>query len=640
MKDNKIAFIICTNNARYLDECIFYISNLYIPENFETEVISITQAEYMTKAYNEAMSQCDAKYKVYLHQDVFIVNKNFIFDVLDIFTDSTIGMIGTIGCTILPDENHWLDNGLWDCGTVYINDVNHACEWKYRDIKGSVEDVKATDGMIMITQYDIPWREDIITGWDFYDISQSMEFVKKDLRIVVPQQEKPWIMHDHGILNYGNYGKWKDVFFDEYRSFIFESAKANRQKVENGKTKKLAVCVPTYNHPDVVDDVLSKSIRYYYEMGVDVYYYDTSADDKTKDVIEKYQNQGYDNLYHIALAPENDYNDKIYSIMTGQGRQTKYEYVWPVKDRVFATPDCLRIIMESLNSGYELVFTGVLNADNQPDYPAVTYSSPVNFYHDWGWLATSLHSTIYSETFASFAKEEWRKQKEEYRNCHELFVFIFDCLAGNPNMRVRVLREAKIRFLESPISKSMWLSDPFRIWKDCWIAANEALPACYNSQKAYVIKITASLPHLLGSIERLLEFHEAKILNSKTIVSVENQWEKVSDIPVYVLRDIAYGKYDANHDISCIRNNKKDVVALYVQSMEKVKMDALEKDEVPFKKVISYIMTEASKRLSNEELNLLLGSVMDIMKEVSSKGITKEETMKKMQMILSYIILL
>ena len=638
MKDNKIAFIICTNNAKYLDECIFYIANLNVPENFETEVISITQAEYMTKAYNEAINQCDAKYKVYLHQDVFIVNKNFIFDVLDIFADQTIGMIGTIGCMTLPEENHWLDNGLWDCGTVFINDVNRACEWKYSDLKESVRDVKAVDGMIMITQYDIPWREDIITGWDFYDISQCMEFLKKDFRVVVPQQERPWIMHDHGVLNYGNYGIWKDVFFKEYRSFIFELAKANRQKTEIGETKKLAVCVPTYNHPEVVDDVLSKSIRYYYEMGVDVYYYDSSTDDKTKEVIEKYQAQGYDNLYHIALDQE--YEDKIYGIMTGQGREKKYKYVWPVKDRVYATSNCLKIIMETLEEGYELVFTGVINVDNQPDYPAVTYTNSINFYHDWGWLATSLHSAIYSEAFLNFAKEKLNKQDKEYRKYHCLFVYIFDCLADNPYMRVRVLRQAEIRFFESSRSMSTWLGEPFRVWKDCWIAANEALPNCYNEYKAYVIKTTASLPHLLGGVNRLLEYHKANVLNSQTVSNIEFQWEKVSDIPVYILRDIAFGRYDANHDISSIRNSKKEMVALYVELMEKVKMDALEKAEISFKNVISYIMAEASKRLLKEELNLLLGSVVDIQQDILRKDITKEETLNRMQQILTYLILL
>ena len=36
----------------------------------------------------------DAKYKVYLHQDVLIVNPNIILDLLDIFKESSVGMVG------------------------------------------------------------------------------------------------------------------------------------------------------------------------------------------------------------------------------------------------------------------------------------------------------------------------------------------------------------------------------------------------------------------------------------------------------------------------------------------------------------------------------------------------------------------
>lgn len=57
---------------------------------------SIPDAEYITQAYNAAMQASDAKYKIYLHQDVFLLNKKLIEDILEIFKDETIGMIWAI----------------------------------------------------------------------------------------------------------------------------------------------------------------------------------------------------------------------------------------------------------------------------------------------------------------------------------------------------------------------------------------------------------------------------------------------------------------------------------------------------------------------------------------------------------------
>lgn len=51
----------------------------------------------MTSGYNQAMKQSDAKYKVYLHQDVFVIYRNFIHDIVRLFENPQIGMIGMVG---------------------------------------------------------------------------------------------------------------------------------------------------------------------------------------------------------------------------------------------------------------------------------------------------------------------------------------------------------------------------------------------------------------------------------------------------------------------------------------------------------------------------------------------------------------
>ena len=77
-------------------------------------------------------------------------------------------------------------------------------------------EVEAIDGLLMMTQYDVPWREDIFDKWDFYDASHSMEFIKKGYKVVVPKMEKPWEIHDCGLLNKDNYEEEKEKFVREY----------------------------------------------------------------------------------------------------------------------------------------------------------------------------------------------------------------------------------------------------------------------------------------------------------------------------------------------------------------------------------------------------------------------------------------
>ncbi len=85
MNNDKICFITCVNDERLYEECLVYINSLDIPKNFSIETVALRGADSIASAYNKAMRETDSKYKVYLHQDAFIINKNFIYDILEIF---------------------------------------------------------------------------------------------------------------------------------------------------------------------------------------------------------------------------------------------------------------------------------------------------------------------------------------------------------------------------------------------------------------------------------------------------------------------------------------------------------------------------------------------------------------------------
>lgn len=193
---NKIAFITCVNDEEWYSEALLYMKHLRVPEGMTAEFIPIRGASSMTSGYNRGMSSTNAKYKVYLHQDTLVVNKNFIADVLKIFEHGDIGAIGVIGCRKLPASGVWWD-GLRSFGRVL-----HACEpesvvdSECQEPEGPFIDVESVDGLIIATQYDMPWREDLFDGWHFYDTSQCKEMGRRGYRVVVPNQKKGfWCIH-------------------------------------------------------------------------------------------------------------------------------------------------------------------------------------------------------------------------------------------------------------------------------------------------------------------------------------------------------------------------------------------------------------------------------------------------------------
>lgn len=214
MNDKMFCFIICSNNRLYTQECLYYINHLNIPDGYQIDVLTIEDAHSMTSGYNEAMQYSNAKYKVYLHQDVFIVNPNFIQDCLNIFqSDAAIGMIGNVGVKKMP-----LSGTMWDAnryGQLY-EQHNYETVLLSNGIPEDFMEVEAIDGFLMITQYDIPWREDLFDKWDFYDCSQSMEFIRQGYKVVIPKMDEPWCVHDCGFVNLGQYEEERIKFVKEY----------------------------------------------------------------------------------------------------------------------------------------------------------------------------------------------------------------------------------------------------------------------------------------------------------------------------------------------------------------------------------------------------------------------------------------
>lgn len=224
MNDHKFCFIICTNDALLLEESIHYINHLVIPEGYSIELLTITDASSITSGYNEAMASSDAKYKIYMHQDVFILNKNILSDLLSVFaSDPQIGLIGMVGYeTVSPDGLMWHAKR---SGNLYTPKTKapypELSAYHYSITQDGYSMAAEIDGFFMATSQDLPWDTQTLKGWDFYDAFQSIHFLLQGYKIAVPVQRFPWCMHDDNrfpaLFHYNHY---RQIFMQTYKDFL------------------------------------------------------------------------------------------------------------------------------------------------------------------------------------------------------------------------------------------------------------------------------------------------------------------------------------------------------------------------------------------------------------------------------------
>lgn len=214
-----VTFVVCTNDEDFMRECELYLSRLYVPNQCQIDLLSIAEASSMTEGYNAGYKASEGAIHVYLHQDVFILNRYFIYDILQIFTDNPqVGMIGMVGSKVLPE-----DATMWHgmrVGAIYsASDVDTSqVENRLEPVGGDAlyEEVEVLDGMLLVSCCEIPFREELFDGWDFYDLSACMEHRRAGFKIVVPRQNKPWCIHDCGRANLSRYETYRELFLKEY----------------------------------------------------------------------------------------------------------------------------------------------------------------------------------------------------------------------------------------------------------------------------------------------------------------------------------------------------------------------------------------------------------------------------------------
>lgn len=216
MNENKICFIYCVNDPIQFEKSLETVYMLHVPLDYQVEHISIEDAKSMTSGYNTAMKKTDAKYKIYLHQDVMILNSNFLIDIITLFNKyPKLGMLGVVGTKALPENGVWWE-GDRNFGKVHESSPGVMRLLNFCEVNTPYESVQAIDGLMMITQYDIPWREDLFKAWHFYDTSQCIEFIKAGYEVGIPKQDEAWVMHDCGIVNVTGYENERNIFIQYY----------------------------------------------------------------------------------------------------------------------------------------------------------------------------------------------------------------------------------------------------------------------------------------------------------------------------------------------------------------------------------------------------------------------------------------
>ncbi|MGL5712429.1 MAG: glycosyltransferase, partial [Paraclostridium sp.] len=216
MENNIFSFIIYSQSSQLYNECVEYINELLIPKNYSIEIIRVNEGKSIASAYNYGLKESKGKYKIYMDEDVCILNKNILIDSLNIFDkDENISVIGIVGSKDISPNGVWWE-GKEKYGKVVESSTGDMKPLHFIEVNSEYEEVSLIDEMIMITKNDISFRDDILEGNFFHASMYCIDILLLGKKIVVPKQESYWIMHNCGVVNLDGYDNDKNIFIKNY----------------------------------------------------------------------------------------------------------------------------------------------------------------------------------------------------------------------------------------------------------------------------------------------------------------------------------------------------------------------------------------------------------------------------------------
>lgn len=248
----------------------------------------------------------------------------------------------------------------------------------------------------------------------------------------------------------------------------------------------LSICIPTYNRPNCIKDLLKEILPIVQVYKVLIYISDNSDNSETQEVVESFNSE----FIKYNRNTHNLVNRNFLKVI--QLPISKYR--WLLSDSNYFQEDLLKTILEKCEQNtFDYIF---LNSGRVNEIVNNTvYEDPNQLLSDLGWHLTHISSIIYSERILINTSYIDRYLDTNYIH-HAL---VFEPFADSRKKAIWI--NEPIYYAIGIVKKNTWLNMAFEVWAKSWPEYVLSLPPAYDlSTKLSCIRDHDKYTHLFSPI--------------------------------------------------------------------------------------------------------------------------------------------
>ncbi len=218
-KEKKFAFFVHKSNEAHYAACLESLQALRLPAGYEAELFALAAERPYAEQANRALALSDAKYKVYVNDDIRFVHPGLPADLLQIFKNESIGMAGFMGSRSLPADGNVMGSE-HKLGAVYVPAGRELSEMRFGEVSEEpLADIRFVLPSLFATQKDLPWDESY-EGQYYAVLAQCCAFAEAGLRIAASLAQDVWCAYQSRNISFDAEEADRARFFARHHPYM------------------------------------------------------------------------------------------------------------------------------------------------------------------------------------------------------------------------------------------------------------------------------------------------------------------------------------------------------------------------------------------------------------------------------------